>query len=82
MEKELENIKTQIGSKELNLKRLQHEIKTVTNHITDAKEAKKDFLNSFGRSMPQVKNEIEAAERAGKWRGNKPVGPIGNQAPF
>lgn len=27
--------------------------------------------------MLEVQSEIDAAEKAGRWRGHKPVGPIG-----
>lgn len=65
-----------------NIERLRYQTNQTLTNISSLKKQKTEKLSAFGNSMHAVKRDIDAAESAGQWRGNKPVGPIGNPGYF
>ena len=60
-----------------NLEALKYNKRQTTEAINLMKRQKNEKLSAFGHSMHLVVRDIEQAEREGRWRGRKPVGPIG-----
>ena len=65
-----------------NIERLKNSSRISSDNIRALKNKKTEKLSAFGNSMHLVMKDIYAAEQAGRWRGKKPVGPIGNFASF
>lgn len=80
-----EAVDIELGQKEAQFKesqeqirRLQEEIRRTETNIKQMQNQKRNRLAAFGDKMPQVIAEIERLANQGKWKGAKPIGPLGN----
>jgi phage shock protein A len=76
-EQKSESLKMEMESLKSNLEGLKYNIRKTSENISNLKSQKSEKLNAYGKSMHLVMREIEQADNSGRWRGRKPVGPLG-----
>jgi chromosome segregation ATPase len=53
------------------------ELRGLEQSLRQCEGAKRDKARLFGESVPAILKDIEDLHRAGKWRGGRPIGPVG-----
>lgn len=53
------------------------EIASCRDRMRELQQQGNDRLRAYGPSMPRVLQAIEDYDRQGRWRGRKPLGPLG-----